>query len=347
MSELKEFKCPNCDGRLQFDSETQKLKCPYCEGTFDPESFDDAKEFVVENSSWDDNDLITYTCNSCAGVIMADKNTVASSCPYCNNPVVMSGNVSGVLKPKKVLPFLLDKEEAKRKYKQHLKGKVLLPKAFKSEATIDEIKGIYVPYWIFDGKANASMWYDATQTRSWDDGDYIMSETSHYKVYRSGSVKFSKVPVDASSKINDDIAQSIEPFDYNDAKDFSVNYLAGYYADKYDVDVEESKQIANNRIANSTSSLFASTTSMYDTCVPTSSRIQIGDGNQEYVMYPVWLLNVKYKGKFHTFAMNGQTGKFVGDLPEEKGKLAILSIGIFLAVMAASSLLQLLFYMFG
>lgn len=347
MSELKEFKCPNCEGRLQFDTDSQKLKCPYCDGVFDPESFDEAKEFLVENSEWNDSDLVTYTCNSCNGVIMADKNTAASSCPYCNNPVVISGNVSGVLKPKKILPFLLDKQKAKEKYKQHLKGKVLLPKAFKSDATIDEIKGVYVPYWIFDGKANASMWFDATKTRSWSSGEYTMVETSYYKVYRSGSVKFSKVPVDASSKIKDDITESIEPFNYYESKDFNQNYLAGYYADKYDVGVEDSRKIANNRISNSTKSLFASTTANYDSCIPTASKIEIGNGKQEYVMYPVWLLNVNYKGKYYTFAMNGQTGKFVGDLPEEKGKLAFLSLGIFLGIMGISSLIQYLVYLFG
>jgi len=347
MSELREFKCPNCDGRLEFDSHTQKLKCPYCDGTFDPDSFEDAKEFVVDNSNWDDSDLVTYTCNSCNGVIMADKNTAASSCPYCNNPVVMSGNVSGVLKPKKILPFLLDKDQAKQKYKQHLKGKILLPRAFKSDATIDEIKGIYVPYWIFDGKAKAKMWFDATKTRTWNEGDYTMVETSYYKLYRSGSVRFSKVPVDASSKVDDDITQSIEPFNYQQSKDFNQSYLAGYFADKYDVDVEESREVANKRISNSTKALFASTTATYDSVVPSASSIEIGNGNQEYVMYPVWLLNVKYKDKYYTFAMNGQTGKFVGDLPEEKGKLAFLSIGIFLGVMSISTLIQYLLYIFG
>lgn len=345
MSELKQYKCPNCEGRLEFDSKTQKLKCPYCDGTFDPDSFEDAKEFEVDKTNWDDSGLVTYSCNSCGGVIMADETTAATSCPYCNNPVVMTGNVTGVLKPKKVLPFLLDKERAKEEYRKHLKGKVLLPKKFKSEATIDEIKGIYVPYWIFDGKAYASMWFDATKLRTWNQGDYTYVETSHYKLYRSGSVKFSKVPVDASSKIKDDITQSIEPFDYTQSKDFNSSYLAGYYADKYDVGVEDSRKIANDRIANSTRSIFASTTSRYDSIVPTATKLRIGDGNQEYVMYPVWLLNVKYRGLFYTFAMNGQTGKLVGDLPEEKGKLFYVCLGIFAGVTTLISLLQYILYL--
>ena len=345
MSELKEFKCPNCGGILEFDAKTQKMKCPYCDGTFDPDLFNDEIDFTVDGEQWNDSDLVIYTCNSCGGTIMADKDTAASSCPYCGNPVVMTGNVSGIYKPKKIIPFKLDKKEAKDRYRKFLKGKTLLPSAFKSEATIDEIKGIYVPYWNFDGRASARMWFDATRRRHWIEGDYNCTEISYYKVFRAGSIGFMDVPVDASSKIGDEMTQSIEPFDVRDSKGFNENYLVGYLADKYDVSVEESRKIANSRIANSTASMFASTTSMYDSCIPSSSSIYINQGKQEYVMYPIWLLNVKYRDKIYSFAMNGQTGKFVGTLPTDKGKLISIALGVFLAVTVALTAIQYVVYM--
>ena len=342
MSELKDFKCPNCGGILEFDAQTQKLKCPYCEGKFDPEIFDEGDHFTVSSGLSEDDDMIVYSCRSCGGQIIADRDTAASSCPYCGSPVVMTSNVSGIYKPKKVIPFLLDKKQAKERYRQFLKGKPLLPDKFSNEATIDEIKGIYVPYWLFGGKANARMWFDATRTRHWTEGDYICTETSYYKLFRSGSVRFADVPVDASGKIDDLLTESIEPFDVSQAKDFSDNYLAGYFADKYNISAEDSRAKANSRIATSTSSLFASTTGMYETCVPSSSSISINEGRQDYVMYPVWLLNVKYEGKIYGFAMNGQTGKFVGELPIDKGKLARKAFSVFAAVTAALSVLQYL-----
>ncbi|MBQ1624483.1 MAG: hypothetical protein II096_00445 [Erysipelotrichaceae bacterium] len=345
MSELKDFKCPNCGGRLEFDAQTQKLKCPYCDGTFDPEVFNEGDNYTVSSEKWEDDDIVVYTCKSCGGTIMADRDTAASSCPYCGNPVVMASNVSGIYKPKKVIPFLLDKKQAKERYKNFLKGKVLLPDAFKNEAVIDEMKGIYVPYWLFGGKANARMWFDATRVRHWNEGEYMCTETSYYKVFRSGSVRFADVPVDASGKIDDLLTESIEPFDIKEAKEFSENYLAGYYADKYSVSAEESRQKANSRIANSTASLFASTTRMYDSCAPSSSSISISDGRQDYVMYPVWLLNIKYGSKLYTFAMNGQTGKFVGELPIDRGKLGRIAISVFLGVTAAMTALQYLLYL--
>ncbi|MBR5341622.1 MAG: hypothetical protein IK151_06830 [Erysipelotrichaceae bacterium] len=345
MSELKDFKCPNCGGRLEFDAQSQKLKCPYCEGTFDPEVFDEGNSFTVAGEKWEDENVLVYTCRSCGGTIMADKETAASSCPYCGNPVVMTSNVSGIYKPKKVIPFLLDKKQAKARYKEYLKGKVLLPDAFTNEATIDEMKGVYVPYWLFDGKASAKMWFDATRNRSWSEGDTICTETSYYKVFRSGSVRFEDIPVDASSKVDDALTQSLEPFDISQSKEFTDNYLAGYLADRYDVGVEESRDKANSRIANSTAALFSSTTGGYDTCVPSSSSMNIASGKQEYVLYPIWLLNVKYLGKLYTFAMNGQTGKFVGDLPYDKGKLTRILITVFAGVTAAATAVQYLLYL--
>lgn len=333
MGSFENFKCPNCGGALNFDSDKQKLYCPHCEGTFDVDSFDEGKDIKIENEIWnDDNTIVTYTCKSCGGVIMADKDTVATSCPYCLNPLVISDNVSNQLKPKRIIPFKYSKDDAKKCYLNHLKGKRLLPSQFLSEAVIDEIKGIYVPYWIFDGTAHGQMWFNATKVRTWSDNKFIYTETSNYKLYRSCRMNFKNVPVDASSKIDDLLTQSIEPFDVNEQKDFNTNYLAGFLADKYDVEAEESKKIAENRMDNSIKSALMSMGVGYSSCIPTLSNTHINDGNQTYVMYPVWLLNVKWKDNLYTFAMNGQTGKFVGNLPSDNGKLIKICLLVFVIV---------------
>ncbi len=342
MSEIKTFKCPNCDGRLEFDTASQQLKCPYCDGKFDPALFDEGQDYIVSNETWDDSQYLVYTCKSCGGTIMADEDTAADSCPYCGNPIVVKGNVSGDFKPKKIIPFKHDKEKAKEEFKKHLHGKILLPKAFRSEATFDEIKGIYVPFWVFDGTANAQMWYNATRRHSWREGDYDVTETEFYRLYRSGRVSFESVPVNASAKMDNRLAESVEPFHYKEAKDFSDNYFAGFYADRYSKDVGESRQLANRRIINSTESMFASTTSSFDTCTPAGSDIRVYNGKQEYVMYPMWLLNVKYKDKNYAFAMNGETGKFIGDLPIDEMKYRFIMLGIFAIVTVLLSVIQFL-----
>ena len=341
MSDLKNFECPNCGGRLEFDSASQKLKCPYCEGTYDPDTFGEEKEYTIENAKWDESDeLSVYTCKSCGGAIMTDVNTVATSCPYCGDPVVLQGNVRGDYKPSRIIPFALDKNAAKKEYKRHLKGKFFLPRAFTDEAVIDEIKGVYVPFWLFDGTANAQIWYDATKVRHWSDADYNYTETSYFKLFRSGRVSYEEVPVEASSQIDDRMTESVEPFDSREFREFNANYLAGYLADRYDLGAHDCKGKADERIINSTEALFASTTSGYSSVIPTHSRIMLSEGRQEYVMMPMWLLNVKYDNKDYKFAMNGQTGKFVGDLPLDKGKMWGFGIGLFAGISALLILLQ-------
>ena len=112
--------------------------------------------------------------------------------------------------------------------------------------------------------------------------------------------------------------ESIEPFDLSGAVDFQTAYLSGYLADKYDVTAEQSVERANERVRNSTQDAFAATVQGFDSVVPVSSCIQLQNGKAKYALYPVWLLNTNWNGKKFTFAMNGQTGKLVGDLPLDK-----------------------------
>jgi hypothetical protein len=230
----------------------------------------------------------------------------------------MKSQFEGVLKPDLVIPFKLDKKAAVEALKKHYSGKVLLPKVFKDENRIQEVKGIYVPFWLFEADADAHIRYKATKVRRWSSGNYDYTETSHYSVIRGGNLGFDWVPVDGSSKMEDDLMESIEPFNLSGAVDFQTAYLSGYLADKYDVTAEQSMQRANERVRNTTQDAFAATVKGFDTVTPVSTSIQLQNGKAKYALYPVWLLNTNWNGKKFTFAMNGQTGKLVGDLPLDK-----------------------------
>lgn len=362
MATLLEYKCPCCGGAIAFDSGIQKMKCPYCDTEFDmetlrsydeqlkggeqPDSMDWQTTAGAEWQTGENDSLRSYVCNSCGGEIVCDENTAAASCPYCGNPVVMTGQVSGILKPDFVIPFKLDKEAAKAGLRNHMKGKRFLPKSFKSESRIDEIKGVYVPFWLFDADVNAHIRYRATRVRMWSDNDYDYTQTSFYLVSRGGDIGFERVPVDGSSKMADDLMESIEPFDFSEAVDFQTAYLAGYLADKYDVSADESIQRANERVKQSTKQAFEATVQGYSTVIAESGSFKLSNGNAKYALYPVWLLNTSWNGQNYTFAMNGQTGKFIGDLPVDKkayckwlfGLTGIISTAVF----AVSFLLWLL-----
>ena len=335
MAGLQEYKCPCCGGAIAFDSTIQKMKCPYCDTEFEmdaltgydaelqDEETDSMEWETAAGGEWGEGEtdgLRTYVCKSCGGEIVGDANTAATSCPFCDNPIVMMGQFSGSLKPDLVIPFKLDKKAAKEGLMKHLTGKRLLPKIFKDQNHIDEIKGVYVPFWLFDTDVDAKVRYKATKIRTWSDSDYNYTQTSYYMVHRGGSVGFEYVPVDGSTKMADDLMESIEPFNCGEAVDFQTAYLAGYLADKYDVTAEESIDRANERVKKSTEQAFAETVIGYDTVVAENTSVQFHGGKAKYALYPVWLLNTTWNGNKYTFAMNGQTGKFVGDLPVDKGK---------------------------
>jgi hypothetical protein len=212
----------------------------------------------------------------------------------------------------------VDKKKAIDILYNHYKGKILLPKVFKDQNHIQEVKGIYVPVWLFDADADAHVRYKASRTTTWSDSQYYYTKTSHYSVTRAGSIGFDNVPVDGSSKMDDALMESIEPFHMEDAVDFQTAYLSGFLADKYDVDAQTSIERANQRIRNSTEDAFASTVIGYHTVLPVSTNIRLENGKARYALFPVWVLNTRWEGKTFTFAVNGQTGKIAGNLPMDK-----------------------------
>lgn len=355
MSELLQYKCPCCGGNIEFDSSLQKMKCPYCDTTFELETlkqYDQClNQKIEEKMDWNNDHLENYSeaetenidiyiCESCGGEIIGDKTTAAASCPFCGNPVIMKSKLAGDLKPDYIIPFKVSKQQAKEALKNHTKGKLLVPKAFKDENHLDEIKGIYVPFWLFDSKTDASVRYRATRTRFWSDSHYDYTETTYYSVYRQGTMEFERVPVDGSIQMDDQMMESIEPFRSNDIVDFQTAYLSGFLANRYDVSLEDSISRANERIKKSVEETIASTVRGYSTVIPESSQIQLVDGVNHYAMYPVWLLNTAWNNEKYTFVMNGQTGKFVGDLPMDKGAFCkwFVIIAVIVSVIAFAAM---------
>ena len=353
MAALIDYKCPCCCGGIEFDSQSQNMKCPYCDTEFEVDAikeFNEVSQPEQDDFSWDNpssewdaseqDGMKVYSCENCGGQIVADETTSASACPYCDSPIVMSGQFEGGLKPDLIIPFKIDKEGAKEALRNFMKGKFLLPKSFADENRIEEIKGVYVPFWLFDCDADAKLKFKAAKTRSWRSGDYAYTETKHYMIIRSGDISFDKVPVDGSTKMPDELSEAIEPFNYGDCKDFLPAYLAGYLSDKYDVDAETSQSRANERIKTSTLQEFENTVQGYDSVIPEAVNIQLKSGKIRYALLPVWMLNTKYRGEMYSFSMNGQTGKFVGNLPVDWGKFRRLFAGITAGVGALAFAVQ-------
>ena len=371
-TQVTNYQCPACTGPLQFDAATGKLTCQYCGSAYEAEEIEalyaqkdkmaaeekvkaDAKRERAKttggdewdmsglNSDWgkDANGMRVYNCPSCCAELICDDTTAVTACPYCGNPSVVPGQLSGALKPDFVIPFKISKEQAIAALQQHYKGRPFLPKSFKDKNHIEEIKGVYVPFWLFDGEAECEAAYDCTTTHTYRSGDYDVTRTDHFDVLREGTVSFRRIPVDGSTKMPNDYMDSIEPFDYDDLKPFSTGYMPGYLADKYDVSAEDCSQRADERALNTAESCLRNSLANYSSVMERDKRIQLHRGEVKYTLLPVWLLTTKWNGQNWLFAMNGQTGKFVGKLPVDKKKKWGIFAGIYAAVAVVTALLML------
>jgi len=344
---VMEYKCPCCDAGLTFGGEEQRLKCDSCGNEFDLEAVSeynnttstDEPDFQWEDMG-EDREPLPYQCPSCGGLIDYDDHTASTFCPYCDNPVVLPERVSAAVKPDAVIPFKTTREQAQENYKQLCKKKLLLPKDFLSQQQINSITGYYVPFWLYNCGSTLYGKYRATRVHTWSDSHYIYTRTDYFLLTRSAKADFSSIPMDGSTKMDNAIMESIEPYNYTLLADFDPAYLSGFFTDKYDVEAKLGEERIRQRVSTTMDLMIARSCVGYNSVIPTGKDLKIKHSKAKYVLLPVWILTTKYKGKTYTFAMNGQTGKMTGTFPICPKRSAAWFAGITAAVTALVTALQ-------
>ena len=329
---------------MHYDAKTGKLKCDYCDSVFSLEEikklYAEKNEQAAQNAAaadakpekeeeWSDQTegMKGYSCPSCGAELVCNESTAAASCPYCGNPTIMPGQFS-MKKPNYVIPFKVEKKEAKAKLQEYYRGKRFLPKSFADENHVEEIQGVYVPFWMFTERVQGDMSFEGIKQQTRRSGQYEITRKDYFDVRRKGLVSFEKIPVDAAKSMPDDLMDSIEPFNYEDLKPFEMEYLPGYLANKYDVETSECESRAKQRAENSTAELLRQSVQGYNTVNEKNRNIQAHNVKTEYGMLPVWLLSSKWQDQNFLFAINGQTGRMTGDLPSDPKKIAAWFAGI-------------------
>jgi DNA-directed RNA polymerase subunit RPC12/RpoP len=346
-----EYKCPKCGGVVTFDAPSGKMKCGYCGSYFEPAEFTtdaavaaqpEAETVAPAGEEWTEDEkahLRQYTCPSCGGQILTDVTTAATHCPYCDSPTILPSQLTGARRPDAVLPFKVTKDQVTEALTGHLKGKRLAPKQFRAKSKIDSVVGLYVPFWLFDTQLAGDITFSAKRVTTWSDSRNMYTKTDTYRVRRAGTAVYQGVPVDAATKIDNDYTEAIEPFDYDAAVEYQPTYLLGYLAQTYDADADECRPRAHQRMAAALRESFAASVRAYDSFSVEGERIKVTGENVHYALMPVWLLNTIYDGKTWTFAMNGQTGEFVGELPMAWSQLWKWFFALFAAIGLAVSVL--------
>lgn len=335
------YKCPTCGAEIFWTADKNCFECEYCGDKFSMEDMEadgqggtdtenvEAHEEVEEGEYHQSSDgtvgsdLVKYTCSHCGAEIITDRATAATICVYCGNAVVMGEQIINDFAPDYVIPFKIEKKRVMEEFHKFSK-KPLTPSDFDCDKIVDKMQGVYIPFWLYSGRCRGKFKAEGMKERKWRQGKYKYTECKYYDVYRDGTMGFAKVPVDASSKTDNDAMDSIEPYDYKDMVPFKPAYLSGFLAERFDEDKDACYSRAKLRIENSTEDIIKRSCD-YDSLTKQSFKKDVVIHKTEYALMPTWLLYTTYKDKKYFFAMNGQTGKFIGNLPIDKVKLVIYS----------------------
>ncbi len=366
----EEIKCPSCGHSLKFNATESKFKCDYCGKTFDASEVSRNDNSTTDTSTsgnqaettttTDGKVYYKYTCPSCGAEIICDEETTSTFCVYCGNTEILKDKLTGTFKPDKIIPFSKDLNTVKEQFKALKKGRIFAPDNFFSDNNINKIKGIYIPFWLFSYHINGTVDIEGVESSYYSVGNSDYREDNYYLVTKQIDANFINIPEDGALKFDDNLMNSIEPFDYSKLIDFDSAYLSGFYAENYDDSKGKKAVNAVNRMENSCVDYAKNDINNCNFAtfgLPVGLRLRFSSvvgknfspnlTSSYYVLLPVYMVNIKYDNKVYTFAMNGETGKFIGDIPVDKKKAIKTFILIGLSIFLVVAIIWLLVYIFG
>ncbi|PHU40639.1 hypothetical protein CSX00_04535 [Pseudobutyrivibrio ruminis] len=338
------FPCPNCGGQLRYSIKDKQLKCMSCGELTDVEQYkpDDRINADSVNTK-------IYTCPTCNGEIQLIDNDGMEFCPFCGNQVTMQEHFSTEGAPKYVLPFMIDKQEAKQSYIRNTIDISFAPTGLNDDANVEKLVPLYTPYYLYDYNIHDKISYKAERYET----------TSQYYVTYKANIKVDmdldhlKVPFDASQALDDEIAEKLEPFPMEKLKPFNPNYLAGFFVENSTVEKDLYKDDSEHKAvdyltyksldnSNNYSPEFGSKNEIKNNI---SSSIKYNDTEGAYL--PLYFMTTRYGDRVAYSIINGATGQTYLDMPIEKRKMfiagAFASLGIFALLVCLSFLFNFSF----
>lgn len=360
-------KCPNCESGLEYSTYTRRMICKYCGSEFDLDKIEEGRvennEPLKEeektifrpkfsgdfgsDSIGDYNTLLErkkkqeekedarkfastkmniLKCTSCGAELAVNSVETSTFCAYCGQATVVLDRVDDFLQPDGIIPFKIHKEDAERIIRQSFSKGAFVPNEIKN-FQVDKLRGIYVPFWLFDA--------DYSEYEVWSYTKKVGKQTVTRYAIRDGNCEFRNLSVDSSSNLNDDSSQRLEPFDFRQLVEFKPEYLSGFYSDRFDQGTEEVKGVAQHRMHT----MFASET---EKKIPGNTKKlkyfkpSIGKYTTKYALLPAWFLTFRYDYRRYTILVNGQTGKMVGAVPYNKKKALALYIALIIVCVIIS-----------
>ena len=352
-------KCPKCGATdVSLSPNKGKLVCNFCRHEFEPEkvegmegSVEEINEDIIgvgaEEIIADTNDMITLKCTSCGAEVIIDTNkSTQSRCHWCRNTLSINEQVPNGAVPDVVLPFKLKKEQAQSKIKDFVsKRQFYANPTFKKEFTIENINGVYFPYFIVDVNANANLSGEAEiQTRSYtvgsDEHKKTKYDADYYQVSRQFDIEIDNLTVESSKDKLDqksdtkttNIINAIMPFDIENCVKWDANYIKGYTSEKRDANTTELDGLVNAQSLDIAKFKALESMKQYDRGVAWKTQEINVKGKKWIASYlPVWLYSyMQHKGngknELHYVAVNARTQETMGSVPLNRPKLVGVSI---------------------
>ncbi len=338
------FPCPNCGGQLRFSAEKQQMKCVSCGELTDVDSYkpDDSVGMDSVNTK-------IYQCPNCAGEIQLIDNDGMEFCPFCGTQATMQEHFSDEGVPKFILPFQINKKQAREKYRKLTEKILFAPDGLGDDENIDKLVGMYVPYHLYEYSINDEIIYKGETTRS--TADYYITDYANVDV--KVDVDSLKVPYDASQTLDDSIAAKLEPFPMDKLKSFNPNYLAGFFVENSTVDNDLYKDESLDKalshlmteVQQRSHGYTPSQGALYDVQTKLTNDLRYDETSGAYL--PMYFLTTRYNDRVAYSMVNGASGNSYIDMPIEKRKMFSFAIkfsgALFLLILFASFILDFSF----
>ncbi|MDX8351028.1 TFIIB-type zinc finger domain-containing protein [Cognatiyoonia sp. IB215182] len=345
------FPCEACGADLRYDPGDDQLVCDHC-GNIQPVSGDgpwsgairelDFRKGVNEQLAAEDiEETRVVTCPNCGAQTEFDSDLHAAECPFCATPVVTDTGTHRHIKPRGLLPFAWEEAQARDAVTDWLGGLWFAPNGLAEYARKGrKMNGIYVPYWTFDadtrtrytGQRGTHYYETRTVMRDGKRKQVRVRKTRWRNVSGRVARFFDDVLVLASKSLPKRYTDGLEPWDLSALEPYKPEYLAGFRAEGYQVELvdgfDEARAYMDRMIRRDIKYDIGGDDQRIG-----SVNTDISDVTFKHILLPVWLAAYKYRGKSYRFVVNGRTGRVQGERPYSAWKIAFaVIIGIIVAL---------------
>ena len=328
--------CRSCGAKVEFSPTNQCLKCTKCDTLYPINS---TKQVTKHDIGWIPdkdkfqqwiNESRSYKCNTCGAQVIYDKYNIVAKCKYCGaNSLTSLKDLPG-LKPEKIIPFKISKEQAIQEFITRTKKRSFLPNNFKHNLQVDNIGSTYLSAFVFDGHVSAT--YRGTEEIT--ETEYLPNGSARTVTYYrnfSGRIEqqYNNIIVESSDKITQSDIKNIMPYDFNECVDYNSDYLKGYTVNYYNNQIENAEKDAKKQMLKDIESKIRRKHSSIDslTINPTYSNIVYN-----YTLLPAYFFSYQYGKNSYMNVMNGQNGKVTGDVPRSPAKITLFILMLIILI---------------